>query len=282
MKDILNSLELKLITKWIYLIDSWKKGNTTTIMVWVHGNEISWIDSLDEIIDDINIISGKVYFIYANLNAIKQNVRFTEKNLNRCFLKWNKWETYEDKRSQEIMNILDKTDYLLDVHNTESFNSSLEFLITIHTDYAKYFWVDKIVSHIDDIQKWWSEWYVDNIWNKWFCLECGSFNFWDKQRSKILAKESILNFLKVTKNIIWKPNVFNDKKQIVKMDYMYITKTDNFKLTKSFVDFEELNFWDSIALDWNEELKVSQDSVIIFAHNRDKKWVEWFCMWHNI
>ena len=272
----------KLITKWIYLIDSWKKGNTTTIMVWVHGNEISWIDSLDEIIDDINIISGKVYFIYANLNAIKQNVRFTEKNLNRCFLKWNKWETYEDKRSQEIMNILDKTDYLLDVHNTESFNSSLEFLITIHTDYAKYFWVDKIVSHIDDIQKWWSEWYVDNIWNKWFCLECGSFNFWDKQRSKILAKESILNFLKVTKNIIWKPNVFNDKKQIVKMDYMYITKTDNFKLTKSFVDFEELNFWDSIALDWNEELKVSQDSVIIFAHNRDKKWVEWFCMWHNI
>ena len=272
----------KLITKWIYLIDSWKKGNTTTIMVWVHGNEISWIDSLDEIIDDINIISGKVYFIYANLNAIKQNVRFTEKNLNRCFLKWNKWETYEDKRSQEIMNILDKTDYLLDVHNTESFNSSLEFLITIHTDYAKYFWVDKIVSHIDDIQKWWSEWYVDNIWNKWFCLECGSFNFWDKQRSKILAKESILNFLKVTKNIIWKPNVFNDKKQIVKMDYMYITKTDNFKLTKPFVDFEELNFWDSIALDWNEELKVSQDSVIIFAHNRDKKWVEWFCMWHNI
>ena len=272
----------KLITNWIYLIDSWKEWNTTTIMVWVHGNETSWIDALDEIIDSMDIIWGKVYFIYANLNAIKQNVRFTEKNLNRCFLKWNKWETYEDKRSQEIIEILDKSDYLLDVHNTESLNSSLEFLITIHTDYSKYFWVDKVVSHIDDIQKWWSEWYLDSIWWKWFCLECGSFNFWDKEKSKLLAWDSILNFLKVTKNIIWKPNVFNNKKQIVKMDYMYMTKTDNFKLTKPFIDFEELKSWTSIALDWNEELKVLEDSVIIFAHNRNEKWVEWFCMWHNI
>jgi len=108
---------------------------------------------LDEIIDNIEIISGKVYFIYANLEAIKQNIRFTETNLNRCFMKLNSLETYEKKRALEIMTILNKSDYLLDIHNTESFNSSLEFLITTHVDYAKYFNIDKVVSHIDDIQK---------------------------------------------------------------------------------------------------------------------------------
>jgi hypothetical protein len=51
------------------------------------------------------------------------------------------------------MQYLDKSDYLLDVHNTTSFNSSLEMLITTNLDYIKYFNVDKIVSHIDNIQK---------------------------------------------------------------------------------------------------------------------------------
>jgi len=62
---------MKKITKWIYLKDSWKEWNITTIMVWVHGDEYSWIDALDEVLNDINIINWKVYFIYANLEAIK-------------------------------------------------------------------------------------------------------------------------------------------------------------------------------------------------------------------
>jgi hypothetical protein len=51
------------------------------------------------------------------------------------------------------MQILDKSDFLLDVHNMISFNSSLEVLITTHKDYIKYFQVDKIITHIDDVQK---------------------------------------------------------------------------------------------------------------------------------
>jgi len=122
----------------------------------------------------------------------------------------------------EIMDILDESDYLLDIHNTTSYNSSLEFLITTHTDYANIFNVDKVISHIDSIQKGWSDWYMDSMWKKWFCLECGSINFWDKEKSKIIAKKSILNFLKKTRNINWDSKIYNDKKQIIKMDYIYI------------------------------------------------------------
>ncbi len=273
---------IKNIWEWIYLKDSWKQWNITTIMVWVHWNEISWIKALDELKNNLEIISWKVYFVYANLKAIEKNIRFTEKNLNRCFLKNNNWTTYEELRAQEIIEILDKSDFLLDVHNTTSFNSSLDFLITTHIDYAKYFDVNKIVSHIDDIQKWWSDWYMDSIWKKWFCLECWSINFWDKEKSKLLAKKSILNFLKVTKNISWEPEVFDNNKLVIKMKQMYKTKTDNFNLAREFKDFEEIKKLELIWIDWEEKIINKQDGIILFAHDRKQKESEWFCIWNKI
>lgn len=273
---------MKKIMEWIFLKDSWIKWNITTIMVWVHGDEYSWVDALDEIIDNINVVTWKVYFIYANLEAIKQNIRYTEKNLNRCFFKNNKWNTYEETRAIEIINYLNKSNYLLDIHNTTSSNSSLEMLITTNIDYAKYFNIEKVVSHIDDVHKWWSDWYMDNIWWKGFCLECWSINFWDRNKSIILAKDSIINFLKVTWNIEWECREYNNKKEIIKMDYMYETETDNFNLYKNFKDFEELKSWDIVAYDWKKELKIKSDSIILFAHNLKEKWKEWFCIWHAI
>lgn len=272
---------LKKIWNGIFLNDSWIKWNITTIMVWVHWNEVSWIDALNEIIDDLEIISGKVYFIYANLEAIKKNIRFTEKNLNRCFLKNIEVNSYEEKRSKEIMLILDKSDFLLDVHNTISFNSSLEILITTHTDFMHYFPLSKVITNIDNAQKWGSDWYMDSIWKKWFCIECGSINFWNKKECKDLAEQSIINFLKVTWNINWKPEEYNIKREIMKMSYVYKTKTDNFKLEKEFKDFDKLKSWEIIWYDWDEEIKINKDSIIIFAHNQDKKWKEWFYLGYN-
>jgi len=272
---------MKEISEWIFLKDSFEKWNITTVMVWVHGNEYSWIDILDKIIDKINIITWKVYFIYANLEAIKNNVRYNEKNLNRCFLKWNKWYSYEEKRAIEIIKYLDKSDFLLDIHNTFSFNSSLEMLITTNVEYSKYFNIKKVVSHIDDIQKWWSDWYLDSIWKKWFCLECWSINFWDKEKSNILAEESIVNFLKVTWNIEWRAKVYDNKNEIIKMDYMYKSKTNNFKLSKDFKDFEKIEKWELVAIDWKDKIIVHCDSLILFAHNPKKIWDECFCIWHE-
>lgn len=269
---------MKKITEWIYLKDSWIEWNTTAIMVWVHGNEYSWIDALEEILDDLDIISWKVYFIYANLKAIEENVRFTEKNLNRCFLKSNTGNSYEEKRVIEILKYLDQSDFLLDIHNTISFNSSLEILITTNTEYSKYFNIEKVVTHIDDIQKGSSDWYMDSIWKKWFCLECWSINFWDREKSKILAKESTTNFLKVTWNIDGIPKEYNSVKLTIKMKLMYKVKTDNFRLIKEFKDFELIKSWEIIWYDWEEEIIVENDSYILFAKVQQTIWNEAFCL----
>ncbi len=63
----------------IYTFDSWKTWNTTTIMVWVHGNELSWPNAMMNILPNIEIISWKVFAIIANLKALEQNLRQTEK-----------------------------------------------------------------------------------------------------------------------------------------------------------------------------------------------------------
>jgi len=273
---------MKQISNGFFLQDSWIKWNTTVIMVWVHGNEFSWIEILDEIIKSLDINNWKVYFIYANLKAIEKKIRFIEKNLNRCFLIDKKWSTYEEKRALEIIEILNKADYLLDIHNTISTNSSLEILITTHIDYAKYFNVDKVVSNIDDIQKGWSDWYMDCIWKKWFCLECGSIYFWDKNKTLELAKNSIINFLKVTWNINWIPKEYNLKRLIIKMKYMHFLKTNNFIFTKDYKDFEFIQSWDIIGKDWCFDIKVEKNSYIVFPRKRKNIWDECFCIWEEI
>jgi len=270
------------LEEWIYLKDSWKEGNTTTIMVWVHWNEKSWIDALNDLKNNLEIISWKVYFIYANLEAIKQNIRFTEKNLNRCFLDGISKNSYEGKRALQIMKYLKQTDFMLDVHNTISFNNSLEVLITEHKEHAKYFPITKIITNIDNVQKWWSDGYVDSKWWKWFCLECGSINFWDKAKSYDIAKKWIVNFLKLTDNINWKLEIFNDKKKIMYMDYCYKTKTDNFIFAKDFKDFEFIKKWELIWVDWEEKIYAKFDSIIMFARKRYKAWEETFYIWHKI
>jgi len=65
-------------------------GATTTVMVWVHGNELSQVNAVIEMLWDFKIISGKVYFIFANLQAQRINQRFFKKNMNRCFHLSNK------------------------------------------------------------------------------------------------------------------------------------------------------------------------------------------------
>lgn len=267
------------VNDWIYLIDSWCLWNTTVIMVWVHGDEISWIEAINNLKDDLNIISWRVYIVYANLKAIDNKVRFVETNLNRTFLPKILGNSYEENRAREIIEILNQADFLLDIHNTTSYNSSLKILITTHTDYIEYFDVDKVVTHIWDVEKWGSDWYMDIIWKKWFCLECGSINFWDKNESYRIAYNSILNFLKLAKNIKGNPEKYSIKRDIIKMKEVYKTKTDNFVLKKDYKDFEYIKKWEIIAKDWDIEILSEEESIILFAHNRKEIWKEWFFLW---
>ncbi len=254
---------------------NWEKTwKTTVIMTWVHGNERSGIDVFKKILPTIKIYSWTVYFVLANPKAIEKNVRFVEKNMNRCFKKRIVWKSYEEIRVKEIKKILNNADYLLDIHNTTN-KISEPFLIWEEKQIAKYFPVKKFLSWIDDIQKWWSDGYMYNRWKLWFCIESGSI--YDKHWPWI-AEISIINFLKITGNIIWKPDILSQNQTHLNCYKMYKSKTNNFILAKKFKDFENIKKWEIIWYDWKNKIIADKNWAILFAHDSDQKWKECFVL----
>jgi len=250
--------------KSIIKITSKNPWKVTVIMAWVHGDERAGIDAFKKLIPIIKVSSGTVYFVLANLKAIEQNVRFTEKNLNRCFRKRISWNTYEENRAREIRNILNKADSLLDVHNTIN-KVDWPFLIGEKFELAQYFPIQRFLSWIDAVEKWWSDGYMLNIWKIGFCIEC--WPLFDSGWSTI-AEQAILNFLKVMGNIEWKPEILSKPVHIA-CEKMYKSKTNNFKLIKVFTDFEEIKKWEIIGYDWDKKIVAPRDWLVLFAHDTD-------------
>jgi succinylglutamate desuccinylase len=268
---------MKEIWNKIYLLDSGKKWSITTIMVWVHWNEFSWPKAVDEILLNFKIDTWKVYFVYANLEAMKINKRFYEKNMNRCFLKNNNGKTYEEKRAKQIIEILDQSDYLLDVHNTIGEENSIPFLISEYKEFWKYFDVKYVVSGFDNLHPGGSDSYMNSIWKKWFCIECGSVNVEIEEKLVSFAEKSILNFLKITKNINKNPEIFNNQKYI-KFGFIYKNNSLDFEFTKKYKDFEKIKKWETIVFDWQIEFKTNKDCYILFSYTPNNLQGECFCL----
>lgn len=250
----------------------------TTIMVWVHGDELSWVNALIEILKDIKIKNWKVYFIFANLKALEIWQRFFEKNMNRCFLENNNWNTYEDKRVKEIIPYLQKSNYLLDIHNTLNKWNSIPFLISEHKELWNIFDVDFIISWFDKLHPGWSDGFMNSIWKIWICLESGSI--YDKRWPEI-AKNGIINFLIHTWNIDWKIQK-KENQEFIKFNKIYKNETLNFRFKKDFLDFEKVNLGQIIAYDWEKEIISDRDWYILFTYIPKNIWDECFCLWNNI
>ena len=258
----------------ILTYDSGKEWAITTIMVGVHGNELSWPQALEKIIPQIKIIKWKVYFIYANLEALRIQERQYQENMNRCFLKSNSEATYEQQRAKELIPYLEESDYLLDVHNTLGKENSIPFLITEFQDYWKYFDVDFVVSGMDDIHPGATDWFIYHLGKPWFCLE--SWSIYDPRGPQI-AEEGILNFLKLTWNIKWTPKVYQNFQQ-VSFDYVYFNETMDFRFAKDFKEFEQVTENQIIAYDGDKEIISWRNWLILFPYPPKNIGDECFCL----
>src|SRR3989344_2566551 len=130
-----------------------KEGKNLVVLVGVHGNEICGVKAADLLLSKLKIKSGKVTFIYANLEAIKQNKRFIEQNLNRCFFNQQPSEveqSFEGKTAKNIMPYLDEADAMLDVHASLT-KESVPFVICSESKVkeSKIFRVNKVVCNTD-------------------------------------------------------------------------------------------------------------------------------------
>ncbi|MDC0506110.1 succinylglutamate desuccinylase/aspartoacylase family protein [Candidatus Gracilibacteria bacterium] len=260
----------------IVVRDSGKSGAVTTVMVGVHGNELAGPLVLEKVIKEIEIFSGKVNFIFANLEALKQNKRFCDVNMNRYFSHKNNnsiGNSYEEKRIAEILPYIEQSDYLLDCHNSTSTVNSVPMLIGEQPEWGQYFDIDLMVTGFNDFQPGASDGYMADAGKVGICLESGNLT---DEYGPLRVEKAIYNFLKATKNVLGEPEIYDSVEY--NFDINYITQTDSFYLNKEFGDFEEVKKGQLIGTDGSIPVYASYDGVLLFSHNRYAIGEEAFCM----
>lgn len=246
-----------------------KPGKTTVILAGVHGNETCGIKAFNKIIPKLKIEFGKVIFIYANLKAIKQNKRFIEKNLNRCFFKSQPTEikeSLEGETAKEIIPYLNSTDMMLDLHASFT-KDSIPFVICGEKNLkdANIFNADIVTYNWDLFESGSTDYYM-NLKNKpAFCFECGYIK--DKKCIET-AKEAIFNFLIFSGNI--KGKLFIKKNQkYIKIKYLYKNKKEQFRKFKDFKDFEKFNKKSIVGFEGDKPVFVEKEDIILFLRNSE-------------
>ena len=269
-------MEKQLSNSKIIIKDSEKPGPNVLIMAGVHGREVCGVKALDELIPKIVPRIGKITFIYANLEAIKQNKRFIEKNLNRCFLDSQPKEladSLEGKTAREIIPYLKEADILLDLHSSRSSNSQKYVICGENCfEFIDYLPASIVLSGVDGTHPHGSDDYMFNHGKKGMCLECGLH---EAEDSVTTAKEAVLNLLKKLEMIPGTPNKY-PQSNFFRSSYLYKNKFGEFILARKFIDFEPLKVGELIGTDGERKIFAEEGDYILFVDSKKELGLECF------
>lgn len=270
---------------------SWK---TITIFWWIHGNEVSWILTIKRLVNDltkekIKLVKWRLILALWNEKAIKINERDYKYNLNRLFKKeylQKESDDYEIKRVKNLSQILNESDFLLDLHSVSSQSEAFIFLENnkIELNIAKIIWVKKWIIWWAKLS-WWIIWwdtcsYMNNLWKPSITLEAWNHN---ESWTEKLAYKCSINILKH----FWLIYQYKDKKNIdIELFEMYdieTTKTWTFSFKKGIFNYKEIKEWELIGYDWKFELFAKNNFNILLPNfEKTSSWEEIFYYWKKI
>ena len=243
-------------------------GKTVAVFAGVHGNEKVGILTLRKVIDQIDISSGLVYFVFANPLAIEKNKRVVNKNLNRLFSRDIQGETFEHKRAHELMDLLDTCDALLDIHSYNS-ETGEQFAISEKRGLKVLHKMNfPLVAMGFSSLGYGTDGYMERQKKVGICIECGTTKNY-KEFLK-LTEDSIYQFLQYFKCIDTKIQYSNVKQKYVKANRIVYKKSNSFEFLKAFKDFERLPKNRKFAVDGNTNLISAGNECIIFPRMKAK------------
>jgi succinylglutamate desuccinylase len=190
------------------------------------------------------------------------------------FLSGSEKRSYEYNRAQTLKAYMEKTEVLLDIHASATLESEVFAICEDNaSDISRYLPVDLVVSGFDSVEPGGTDYYMNKIGKVGVCVECG---YLGDELSTEIAKESILSFLALREHI--DSQISERTQQKINMNRLYHTKTDSFVLTRNFKDFEKINEGELIGVDGTEKIFAKNNSVILFARNRNKPGEEAFLL----
>lgn len=241
-------------------------GPCIALMAGVHGNETAGIIALKKIIDNLSLKKGEVYIIFGNPRAIEQGVRFTEKNLNRCFTKGNEGQTYEDMRAREIMKILDTADALLDIHASNTPESE-PFIICEDNalPIARTLDFGILSTGWDAIEPGASDGYMFQQGKVGICAECGYAEKGEDYAD--LAYDTVMRFLGYYDMVTYVSSTDpQSQKRHLHVDEIIMKERADFEFSKLYADFETIPQGVIFARDGDREYATNKERVIVFAN----------------
>ncbi len=255
-------------------------GPTNMIIVGTHGNEKCGPEVLEKLLPTLSIESGTVYFAYGNPKAIEQNVRFVEKNLNRMYkpeheLTDEEKGSYEYGRADYLKKYLNISDSVLDIH--ASSNKESRPFIICERNAKKIFEklpVPTVVFGFDENEPGGTDYYMNRIGKIGVCVECG---YLGDEASMEIALKSIMQYLSVLGHI-QVDNEMGQAQEFFQIHNLYLSKTDSFKLSKKFSDFQVLKKDEEIGFDGDIKVTCDRESVILFPHDTNKVGQEAFLL----
>ncbi len=254
----------------VIMLQGKKSGPTVAIFAGVHGNERAGIMTLDYLINNLVVTRGIVYLVYANPRAIKQGVRYTEKNLNRCFLSTSsQGETYEEKRAVELMELLDTCDALLDLHSyNEPYGESTPFAICEKDciEIVSNFDVPIVLTGIDQYEKGGSDGYMFNQGKIGICVELGAIE--DPEKFVPLGIKTayqFLNHFRLINELIADED--GSEQKILQVSGIYKKQNPDLRFTRELKTFDPLVKGEIICTDGDSVVRAREDSYVLFPRD---------------
>lgn len=267
---------MKKLPQNIYHFSNKWPGPCVVIIGSLHGNERVGKKVLDQLLIELpkNKIYGEIFLVLGNPKAYSKNVRFIDCDLNRLFsyhfktLKAKKGLNYEEKRALEIAPILEKADYLLDIHST--IKPSVPFVYIkntkVHRELAKIFKTKYIISPIKSFKPDTLSSSTDNFVNRNKGIGLTYESGWHKDTLR--TKEVLLKTKKFLKTV--GSSFLNLKVSSAQLRgkhlFIYkelIAQTEQFAFKKDFKNFDKARSGELIAKDGGP-IVVDRNSFIIF------------------
>jgi len=258
-------------------------GPVSLILAGVHGNERCGLTAFAELLPDLQIDCGQVFFIYGNPRAIEINRRYFEVNLNRLFCDDNRLTeqeltSYEYGRAQFLKKYLDQAEVLLDLHGSYSVASQPFAICEANAErIVSQLPIEKVVSGFDEIQPGGTDAYMNNIGKIGICVECGLLT---KPQAAVVAKEVIMAFLQARGHLIGQASL--KRQEWLNIYQLYKTTTNNFYLAQDWPDFAEVKAGQLIGYDGEAAIRAVEDSFILFATERQKIGEEAFILGRKV
>lgn len=251
--------------KSIFTLQSKESGPIIAICGGIHGNEKVGVLALNRLKENLTLLCGTVHIIFGNPVAIERNVRYTESNLNRNFVKQKHAATYEERRALQIMNILDKCDALLDIHAyNEPDLRPAAFAICASSSHkiVKQLPIQTVINGLSEKVPGSTDGYMTQQGKVGIVLEMGSVDNPQSHLEHVMS--CITAFLQAYKMIEPTPPSLPVKQSYYQADYVHKRKNASFTFTNKYTSLTPIQAGEVVAYDGNKKVIAKHDGAILF------------------